>query len=149
LLYVTTKFWRRTLKQPQISKQEMEKIHPAIPNAYEQLEQGRISRREFMRFATLLGMSAGVATIAAACGSPTEEAPATETPTETGGSTDSGTQTAAGGPKRGGTWRGSMNLQGLDHPARLSWVEGANIVRQIGEYLTETGVDNITRPYLL
>lgn len=137
------------MKQPQISKKQMEKIHPAIPNAYEQLEQGRISRREFMRFATLLGMSAGVATIAAACGSPSAEAPAAETPAETGGSTDSGTQTAAGGPKRGGVWRGSMNLQGMDHPARFSWVEQANIGRQIGEYLTETGVDNITRPYLL
>jgi peptide/nickel transport system substrate-binding protein len=41
-----------------------------------------------------------------------------------------------------------MQLQLLDHPARLSWVEGANIVRQFGEYLTETGPDNITRPYL-
>ena len=28
-------------------------------------------------------------------------------------------------------------------------MEGANIVRQINEYLTETGPDNITRPYLL
>lgn len=135
------------MKTPQISKKEMEKIHPAIPNAYEQLEQGRISRREFMRFATLLGMSAGVATIAAACGGGTADEPETDT----GGSTDSGTdtETAATGPKRGGTWRSSANLQGLDHPARLSWVEGANIVRQFGEYLTETGVDNITRPYLL
>jgi peptide/nickel transport system substrate-binding protein len=42
-----------------------------------------------------------------------------------------------------------MQLQLIDHPARLSWVEGANIVRQVGEYLTETGPDNITRPYLL
>jgi peptide/nickel transport system substrate-binding protein len=41
-----------------------------------------------------------------------------------------------------------MKLQLLDHPARLSWVEGANIVRQICEYLTLTGPDNITRPYL-
>lgn len=142
------------MKVPQISKKEMEKIHPAIPNAYEQLEQGRINRREFMRFATLLGMSAGVATIAAACGG---GGTADEPTAEAGGSTDSGTdsgtdtgsETAASGPKRGGTWRSSMNLQGLDHPARLSWVEGANIVRQLGEYLTETGVDNITRPYLL
>ncbi|NIP18912.1 MAG: ABC transporter substrate-binding protein, partial [Xanthomonadales bacterium] len=50
---------------------------------------------------------------------------------------------------RGGTYTASMQLQLLDHPARLSWVEGANIVRQFGEYLTETGPDNITRPYLL
>jgi peptide/nickel transport system substrate-binding protein len=54
-----------------------------------------------------------------------------------------------GGIKRGGTWTSSMQLQLLDHPARLSWVEGANIVRQTNEYLTETGSDNITRPFLL
>jgi peptide/nickel transport system substrate-binding protein len=42
-----------------------------------------------------------------------------------------------------------MQLQLLDHPARLSWVEGANVVRQYCEYLTLTGSDNITRPYLL
>ena len=146
------------MKTPQISKKEMEKIHPAIPNAYEQLEQGRISRREFMRFATLLGMSAGVATIAAACGGGgTADEPAadsgdsgdSDTAVDSGDSTDSGSETAAGGPKRGGTLTKSMQLQLLDHPARLSWVEGANIVRQFGEYLTETGSDNITRPYLL
>ncbi|MCB0172549.1 MAG: twin-arginine translocation signal domain-containing protein, partial [Anaerolineae bacterium] len=48
----------------------MEKVHPAIPDAYQKLKQGRISRREFMRFATLLGLSAGAATIAAQCGAP-------------------------------------------------------------------------------
>jgi peptide/nickel transport system substrate-binding protein len=92
-------------------------------------------------------MSAGVATFAAACGAggtateaPAEEAPAEEAPAE---------EVAATGPQRGGTLTKSMQLQLLDHPARLSWVEGANIVRQINEYLTETGPDNITRPYLL
>ncbi|MBK8902269.1 MAG: ABC transporter substrate-binding protein [Anaerolineaceae bacterium] len=146
------------MKQPKISKKEMEKVHIAIPNAYEQLEQGRISRREFIRFATLLGMSASVATIAAACGSggtTTVEEPAVDSggSTDSGstdsGSTDSGSQTTASTIKRGGTLTKSMQLQLLDHPARLSWVEGANIVRQIGEYLTETGSDNITRPLLL
>jgi peptide/nickel transport system substrate-binding protein len=141
------------MKTPQISKKEMETVHPAIPNAYEQLEQGRISRREFMRFATLLGMSAGVATIAAACGGAAEEPAAStddggETAVETGGSTDTETASSSG-IKRGGTFTKSMQLQLLDHPARLSWVQGANIVRQFGEYLTETGSDNITRPYLL
>ncbi|GJM41579.1 MAG: diguanylate cyclase [Ardenticatenaceae bacterium] len=145
------------MNKPQISKEEMGKIHAAIPNAYEQLEQGRISRREFMRFATLLGMSAGVATIAAACGSGAAVEPEADEPeadsgdssSDSGDSSDSETEVAAGGPKRGGTFTKSMQLQLLDHPARLSWVEGANIVRQIGEYLTETGSDNITRPYLL
>ncbi|MEJ2512811.1 MAG: ABC transporter substrate-binding protein [Anaerolineales bacterium] len=121
-----------------ISKKEMERIHPAIPNAFDQLKNGRISRRDFLRFATLLGMSAS---LAYACSGPTENEAA-----ENAGSPDLANPT---GIKRGGTWTSSMQLQLLDHPARLSWVEGANIVRQINEYLTETGPDNITRPYLL
>ena len=126
------------MEEPRITKKEMEKTHPYIPEAYEMLKQGRISRREFMRLATLLGMSAGVATFATACGTPAEEE-ATKVPEVA----------PATGPVRGGVYTASMQLQLLDHPARLSWVEGANVVRQFGEYLTETGPDNITRPYLL
>lgn len=129
------------MKKPFISKKEMERVHPAIPDAYDKLESGRISRREFMRFATLLGMTAATASIAAACAAPG----GTGTDTETAGETTG----AAGQPVRGGTITKSMQLQLLDHPARLSWVEGANVVRQLGEYLTETGSDNVTRPYLL
>jgi len=109
----------------------MEQAHPAIPDAYEKLQDGRITRREFLRLSTLLGMSAGMATLAA--GLPAK--PAFAAP--------------AHAVKRGGTWTCSMQLQLLDHPARLSWVEGANVVRQFCEYLTETGSDNITRPFLL
>ncbi len=128
------------MKKPHISKKQMASVHPYIPEAYDQMVQGRLSRREFLRMATLLGLSAGVATIAA-CGpsAPPAQAPA-------GGEKAA---PAASSIKRGGTWKSSMSLQLLDHPARLSWVEGANIVRQFGEYLTETGPDNITRPYLL
>ena len=125
------------MKKYQVSKKEMEKTHPAIPDAYEKLVQGRISRRDFLRLSTLLGMSAGTAYFLAACGAPEPAAPS------------GGEAPAAGSIKRGGTWTDSMQLQLLDHPARLSWVEGANIVRQVSEYLTLTGVDNITRPYLL
>lgn len=140
------------MKLQRISKKEMEKIHPAIPDAYDKLEQGRISRREFMRFATLLGMSAATASIAAACAGPGAEIAPTSAPAA-GEATSSGAAEEAAssptGPRRGGTITKSMQLQLLDHPARLSWVEGANVVRQFGEYLTETGSDNITRPYLL
>jgi peptide/nickel transport system substrate-binding protein len=127
------------VKKNQISlkdMKEMEKTHPAIPEAYEKLVQGRISRRDFLRFSTLLGMSAGTAYFLAACGAPQPAAPAE-------------TQAPAASVTRGGTWTSSMQLQLLDHPARLSWVEGANVVRQFCEYLTLTGADNITRPYLL
>ena len=57
------------MEKPRVTKKQMESIHPYIPDAYEKLEQGRITRREFIRVSTLLGMSAGVATFAAACGS--------------------------------------------------------------------------------
>ncbi|MFL5806996.1 MAG: 4-phytase, partial [Roseiflexaceae bacterium] len=46
-----------------------EKLHPAVPEIQEQLRQGRISRREFLRLTTLLGVSAGTAYTLAACGS--------------------------------------------------------------------------------
>ncbi|MCB0212696.1 MAG: ABC transporter substrate-binding protein [Anaerolineae bacterium] len=135
------------MKKPQISEKYMEKIHPAIPDAYQKLKEGRVSRRDFMRFATLLGLSAGAASIAAQCGAPAQPAaPAAESGAP---ATEEAAAASSGAIKRGGTWTSSMQLQLLDHPARLSWVEGANIVRQFGEYLTETGPDNITRPYLL
>ena len=51
-------------------------------------------------------------------------------------------------PQRGGTWTCAMPLQLIDHPARLSWSEGANVVRQMAEYLSDTGPDNVTRPWL-
>jgi peptide/nickel transport system substrate-binding protein len=126
------------------------KVHAAIPYLQDQLQKGKLSRREFMRYATLLGMSVGAATVAAQCGPPATEAPAPAAPAEEEMAEEEMAEEApAGGPVRGGTWTSAMGLQLLDHPARLSWVQGANIVRQIGEYLTETGPDNITRPYLL
>jgi peptide/nickel transport system substrate-binding protein len=127
--------------KPEINKYQLEEVHPAIPDAYDKLQDGRITRQEFLRFSTLLGMSATVAQFLASCGSPAEEVvmPATEeevTP-------------PASAIKRGGSLVTGMLLQLLDHPARLSWIQGANIVRQICEYLTLTGPDNLTRPYLL
>jgi peptide/nickel transport system substrate-binding protein len=132
------------VKKNPVSKKTMEAIHPAIPDAYEKYLQGRVTRREFLRFSTLLGMSASMAYLAA-CG----PGATTEAPMETEEMEEEMEEEPTGAIKRGGTWTSSMQLQLLDHPARLSWVEGANIVRQLGEYLTETGPDNITRPYLL
>ena len=123
------------MKKPSVSKKYMAHKHPAIPEAYNQLAQGRITRSEFLRFSTLLGLSAGVAYIAAACAAPPEEAAQPGAP--------------SGEIKRGGTFTRAMELQQIDHPARFSWVQQANVVRQVAEYLTETGSDNITRPMLL
>jgi len=116
------------------------RIHPAVLDAASDLHKGKVNRREFLRFATLLGTSATLAYAMAGCapppGAPTGNSAAAPAP-------------AAGAIKRGGSWTSGMQLQQIDHPARLSWLQGANVVRQVGEYLTETGPDNITRPYLL
>lgn len=123
------------MKKPEISKKAMAKTHPAIPEAYDQYLQGRITRREFLRFSTLLGMTAGVAMVAASC------APADQP--------GAGPAAPSGDVKRGGTFTRAMELQLIDHPARFSWVQQSNVVAHVAEYLTQTGSDNITRPYLL
>lgn len=134
-----------------ITKKQMDKIHVQLPDTYEQLKQGRISRREFMRTATLLGMSVSAATVAAACGAGTvqvgEQAPAADS----GGSetTTSSSSEMEGGVRRGGILRTATSVKAVDHPARFSWIFDANQFRHIFEYLTETGADNVTRPYLL
>lgn len=128
------------MNEKTISKEQMAEAHPAIPGMFDQLTQGRISRREFLRFSTLLGLSAGAATIAAQCGAPA--APAEEAPA-------GGEAAATGAIKRGGTFTRAMELQILEHPARFSWVQQSNVAALVGEYLTQTGSDNITRPLLL
>jgi peptide/nickel transport system substrate-binding protein len=111
--------------------------HVYIPELKELYRQGRITRREFMRNACLLGMSfAAASTFLTACGGDEEEEP------ETGGA-------AAGAVKRGGTIRGSMQVIRIDHPARYSWVYDSNVTRHVCEYLTLTDGQNITHPYLL
>jgi len=132
----------------EIIKPKKRDVHPYVPELQDLYLKGRITRRVFLRNATLLGMSfAGASAFLAACAPAAEP---TKAPEATQPAAPAATEAPpAGGPVRGGTYTASMQLQLLDHPARLSWVEGANIVRQFGEYLTETGPDNITRPYLL
>src|SRR2546422_1015918 len=74
-----------------------DELHPAVLKAQQKLADGRMSRRDFLRLATLLGASVPTAYALAAC---------------------------------------------------FSWVFDPNEFRMIFEYLTETGSDNITRPYL-
>ena len=124
------------MKKKNITEKQMGKVHPLIPQFFQQYNEGKISRRDFMRGATLLGLSATLA----ACAAPT---PAMQEATE------AATAAASGEIIRGGTLTSAMELQLIDHPARISWTQSSNIIRQISEYLTITGSDNITRPYLL
>ncbi|MDM8527982.1 ABC transporter substrate-binding protein [Anaerolineales bacterium HSG24] len=119
-------------------------LHPAIWDMQSSLRKGNMTRRDFMRFATLLGASAATATVMSACGG--SQTPAPEQAASGG---EASAAKEVGTIKRGGSWTSAMELQAIDHPARLSWTQGANVARQVGEYLTETGADNITRPHLL
>ena len=52
-------------------------------------------------------------------------------------------------PLRVGTMRIAMRVKEVEAPHTYAWAEQSNICRQVCEYLTKTGHDNITRPYLL
>lgn len=129
-----------------------DRVHPAVPEMQEQLRQGRVSRREFLRVVTLLGVSAPAAYVLAACGSPTASAPtaAPAAPAATSAPAAAATEApAASAIKRGGILKVGQRVPAVDHPARYAWIFDANEYRMTYEYLTETGADNITRPYLL
>ncbi|THB80208.1 MAG: ABC transporter substrate-binding protein [Desulfobacteraceae bacterium] len=105
------------------------KIHPAVNDLKSDMEKGKLSRREFLRLSTLLGVSAFTATQMAGL-SWVKSA-------------------AAGSVKRGGTLKIATALQKISHPSAYSWLGGANVTRQVAEYLTLTDNKNITHPYLL
>ena len=104
-------------------------VHPLIPELVSQMERGKMTRREFLRYATLLGTSAAAATAMAGLPFPRK--------------------TRAAAIKRGGTMKIASSVQKVTHPAQFSWVEPSNMLRQVGEYLTKTDNQNITHPYLL
>ena len=110
------------------------KTHPYVPELKEQLVKGEIDRREFLRTVTLLGMSAGAAYSFA------------NMFTDSGPSLISSAEAAT--PKKGGIIRAAMQVQDMSDPAVYDWVEKSNVSRQMIEYLTITGADNVTRPLL-
>ncbi len=105
--------------------------HPYIPELVENLRKKKIDRREFLRTSTLLGLSATAAYGIAGqiTGQPFMPA----------------AKAAAG---KGGTLRVSMAVQEMTDPASFNWSPKSNVSRQFVEYMTITGPDNITRPYL-
>jgi peptide/nickel transport system substrate-binding protein len=141
-----------------INRKPTNEVHSYIPELKDLYRQGRCTRREFLRTATLLGMSlASASAFLAACATPepTEaptEAAATQPPTKapTEAPTEAPTATPVpAGPKRGGTLTICNRMLGVDHPARYSWVAESNVTRFVIQYLTRTDQNNITHPYLL
>src|SRR3990172_1039842 len=101
--------------------------HPRLPELLEALKARRLSRRAFLRAASLLGVAAASAYALAGLAPPVRGAEA----------------------KRGGRVRLSMRVAELSRPHSFSWVFDSNAVRQANDYLTRTGSDNVTRPWLL
>jgi len=93
------------------------------------LEDGKLSRREFVRYATLLGVS--FFTALGMAGLPLPR------------------RAFSADVRRGGTMKIATSVQKVTHPAQFSWVEPTNILRQVAEYLTLTDKNNVTHPYLL
>lgn len=107
----------------------MKKLHPLMLELLSQHREGRMSRREFLRFSALLGVSAGTAMTLGGF-APVRKA-------------------WAATPKRGGTLKISALVRKMSHPAQLAWPDPSNIVRQVTQYLTITDLNNVTHPYLL
>jgi peptide/nickel transport system substrate-binding protein len=114
-----------------------EREHALIPKLCEQLNQGLMDRREFIRFATLLGMAAGAAYAMAGIAAPAMAADTLPFPA---------VDPAA---KRGGKLRVGQMVGRMQDPATYSWNEMSNQTRPILEYLTMVGPDNVVRPMLV
>lgn len=135
----------------EIIKKKQKDAHSYIPELKALYRGGRVTRREFLRNATLLGMSlASSSAFLTACGGSEAEVPTKPPDTESPEFTQTPEPTApSSGPQRGGTLRVATRVQKIGHPATLSWIMQCNQVRQVAEYLTLTDKDNVTHPYLL
>ena len=92
------------------------------------LAEGHIDRREFIRFATLIGVSAASAYTMSGLPAPA--------------------QAQAAMPK-GGSVRIGTRCYEIATPHKWQNIIRSNVGRQVFDYLTRTGHDNVTRPWLL
>jgi len=103
---------------------------PNIKLLRTQLAEGGVSRREFVRYAALLGLAAPVAAKLAGL-APVTAARAAAMP-------------------QGGTVRMGTQVKDVKSPHTYSWGGyDSNVSRQVCEYLTFTDANNVTHPYLL
>ncbi len=104
--------------------------HPYIAELKSRYSEHRIDRREFLRMTSLLGFSLASAGSVGAAEPVRGHGSNAEFP-------------------RGGSIRIGMGVKDIDHPHSFTWTIASNVVRQVSDYLTRTGHDNITRGSLL
>jgi peptide/nickel transport system substrate-binding protein len=110
--------------------------HPLVAKLTRQLWDGRMDRREFVRFAAMLGVAATAAYSLAGLSAPATAAGSLPFPPPDPKA------------KRGGTLRVGQMVARMDDPATFNWNEMANQSRPMLEYLTMVGPDNVVRPML-
>jgi len=117
------------------SKNNDGRLHPKAQEAFELMERGRLSRREFIRIAALTGLAAGSAYAMAGLPAPAHaEAmlPFVDDPAA----------------QKGGILRVAMEIQKMEDPANYDWTQMSNVSRQIVEYIAFTDPQNVTHPML-
>ncbi|MGH6718170.1 MAG: ABC transporter substrate-binding protein, partial [Alphaproteobacteria bacterium] len=105
--------------------------HSYLKTLRQKFAEGKVSKREFLRTSTLLGLSATAAY--AFVGKVTGE---------------SFVRPARADMPMGGTLRIAMRTIDLKNPHTFSWVIDSNALRGTVDYVTRTGTDNVTRPWL-
>lgn len=113
------------------------KIHPLAREAKALLAAGKLPRRDFLRIASLLGVSAAAASMMAGSILPARAA-------------EGNLPFPAGDPKAnaGGVLRVGMQVPSLKDPAVFDSAEMANLARHMVEHIAMIGPDNIARPML-
>ena len=109
------------------------RVHPYVPEISDLYRRGKVNRRDFLHTVTMLGVSAGAAHAFA---------------DKVDGIESFNPIRQAQAAQKGGVLRASMRVQDMSDPAVFDWIPRSNQARPIVEYLTRTGSDNITRPYL-
>jgi len=121
--------------------------HPLIPEAQDLLRQGKLTRSDFLRLCTLLGLSLVGAQHLAGC-TPAAE-PSSPRRTDMAAGSPSPQPSATPAIRRGGQLTALARVDQVDHPTRFSLVSQAHPWRHIFDYLTHTNNHGITHPYLL
>jgi peptide/nickel transport system substrate-binding protein len=118
-------------------RDQEKRLHPKAKEAFELMERGRLSRREFIRIAALTGVAAGAAYAMAGVPVPAYA--------------QQGTVPFMDDPnaKKGGILRVAMQVQKMEDPAVFDWTQRSNQVRHIIEYMVFTDPNNVTHPMLM
>ena len=103
-----------------------DKKHPYLDHLETEHKKGNLSRREFIHLAACLGIGAGVGLTMPGLVKPA----------------------LASAAKRGGVLKVAAQVQKVTHPAQFSWIMPSNVIRQVAEYMTYFGPDNVVKPLL-